>query len=79
MMSAFEHMGSGGGQGLTSDIENMLQMVQAVATEALRTQSAIAIGRLHQVGREGGRNLISSLPITDRVELELVQLHTILA
>jgi hypothetical protein len=37
-------------QGMSSDLENMLLMVQADATEALRTQSANAIGRLHQVG-----------------------------
>lgn len=47
MMTAFGSMG--GAEGMSSDLENMLQMVQADATEALRTQSANAIGRLHQV------------------------------
>jgi hypothetical protein len=49
MMSAFEHMGQGGGGGMGSDLENMLVMVQTDASEALRSQSANAIGRLHQV------------------------------
>lgn len=49
-MTAFESMSSSGGsQGMSSDLENMLQMVQSDATDALRTQSANAIGRLHQV------------------------------
>lgn len=51
MMSAFDHMSTGSTQGMGDDLENMLQMVQADATDALRTQSANAIGRLHQVAR----------------------------
>ena len=62
MIHAVDGMGPGSlSRGMSDDLENMLLMVQTDATDALRTHSANALGRLHQV-KKILHNILRLLP-----------------